>query len=77
MTGGRGESVRLIRMRIDVRPYRDLDPTDLEECKRLANAAHPPDEVRLGSDLRWAELDPETTTSSASGTKASCARARG
>ena len=47
-------------MRIDVRRYRDLDPTDLEEWKRLANAAHPPDEVRLGSDIRWAELDPET-----------------
>lgn len=47
-------------MPIDVRPYRDLEPRELEEWKRLVRKAHPPGEVRLGSDIRWADLDPET-----------------
>jgi hypothetical protein len=47
-------------MRIDVRPYRDLAPTEMGEWKRLAKKAHPPGGVRLGSDLRWADLAPET-----------------
>jgi GNAT superfamily N-acetyltransferase len=47
-------------MPIDVRPSRDLEPQELEEWKRLVDKAHPPGEARLGSDLRWAELDPET-----------------
>lgn len=47
-------------MRIDVRPYRDLEPRELDEWKRLVKKAHPPGEVRSGSDLRWADLDPET-----------------
>ena len=63
-------------MRIDVRPYRDLAPTELEEWKRLAKKAHPPGEVRLGSDLRWAGLDQRPTTSSDCGMKTSCVHAR-
>lgn len=47
-------------MSIDVRPYRDLEPEELDEWKRLVKKAHPPDEVRLGSDIRWADLDTET-----------------
>jgi aminoglycoside 2'-N-acetyltransferase I len=47
-------------MRIDVRPYRDLEPAELEEWKQLATRAHPPGEARLGSELRWSDLDPET-----------------
>jgi GNAT superfamily N-acetyltransferase len=47
-------------MSIDVRPYRDLEPKDMEEWKRLVKRANPPGEVRLGSDLRWADLDRET-----------------
>jgi len=47
-------------MRIDVRSYRDLEPRELEEWKRLVKKAHPPGEERLGSDIRWADLDPET-----------------
>jgi aminoglycoside 2'-N-acetyltransferase I len=50
----------LVGMAIDVRPYRDLEPRELDEWKRLVQKAHPPGEVRLGSDLRWADLDPET-----------------
>lgn len=47
-------------MSLDVRPYRDLRPEEIEEWKQLANKAHSPGEVRLGSDLRWADLNPET-----------------
>lgn len=47
-------------MRIDVRPYRDLEPGELEEWQSLVEKAHPPGEVRLGSEIRWAELDPAT-----------------
>jgi GNAT superfamily N-acetyltransferase len=42
---------------VDVRPYADLTPSEIEEWKRLNRKAHPPEEVRLGSDLRWADLD--------------------
>jgi aminoglycoside 2'-N-acetyltransferase I len=47
-------------MSIDVRPYRDLDPKELEEWERLVRKAHPPGEERLGSDLRWADLNAAT-----------------
>jgi GNAT superfamily N-acetyltransferase len=47
-------------MRIDVRPYRNLEPRALDEWRRLVKKAHPPGEVRLGSDIRWADLHPET-----------------
>jgi aminoglycoside 2'-N-acetyltransferase I len=48
-------------MSVDVRPYRDLDPKDTEEWKRLVRKAHPPgEEEQLGSDLRWADLEPDT-----------------
>ena len=52
--------LELVGMSIDVRPYRDLEPSELDEWKRLVKKAHPPGEVRLGSDMRWADLDPET-----------------
>src|SRR3954469_14332853 len=45
-------------MSIDVRPYRELEPGAIEEWERLVTKAHPPGEVRLGSDLRWADFDP-------------------
>lgn len=47
-------------MRIDVRPYRDLASNELEEWERLVKKAHPQGEVRLGSELHWAELDSAT-----------------
>lgn len=47
-------------MPIDVRPYRDVEPGELEEWKQLLEDAHPPGEVRPGADIRWAELDAET-----------------
>jgi hypothetical protein len=47
-------------MSIAVRTYRDLEPKEMEEWERLVKKAHPPGEVRLGSDIRWADLDPET-----------------
>lgn len=47
-------------MSIVVRPYRELKPEELEEWKRLVKKAQPPGEVRLGSDLHWADLAPET-----------------
>lgn len=47
-------------MPIDTRPYRDLESQELDEWKQLVQKAHPPGEARLGSDLRWAELDPAT-----------------
>ena len=50
----------MVGTRIDVRPYRDLERRELEEWKRLVKKAHPQGEVRLGSDIRWADLDPET-----------------
>lgn len=54
------ESKTLFGMRIDVRPYRNLEPRALAEWRRLVKKAHPPGEVRLGSDIRWADLHPET-----------------
>jgi len=47
-------------MSIDVRPYRELEPKEMDEWERLVKKAHPPGEVRIGSDLRWADLNPET-----------------
>jgi GNAT superfamily N-acetyltransferase len=52
--------LELVAMPIDVRLCRDLEPEELEAWKRLVKKAHPPGEARLGSDIRWAELDPET-----------------
>jgi aminoglycoside 2'-N-acetyltransferase I len=47
-------------MGVEVRPYRELEPGEIGEWERLVRRAHPPGEVRLGSDLRWAGLDAET-----------------
>jgi GNAT superfamily N-acetyltransferase len=47
-------------MAVEVRPYRELQPDERGEWDRLVRKAHPPGEVRLGSDLRWADLDAET-----------------
>ena len=47
-------------MSIDVRPYRELEPKELDEWRLLVKKAHPPAEVRLGSNIRWADLNPET-----------------
>jgi aminoglycoside 2'-N-acetyltransferase I len=47
-------------MAVDVRPYRELQSPEVTEWERLAREVHPPGEVRLGSDLRWADLDEET-----------------
>jgi GNAT superfamily N-acetyltransferase len=47
-------------MAVQVRPYRELQPDEIGEWARLVRKAHPPGEVRLGSDLRWADLDAET-----------------
>jgi aminoglycoside 2'-N-acetyltransferase I len=47
-------------MSIGVARYRDLQPNEIEEWKRLLKKAHPPGETRLGSDLHWAELDAKT-----------------
>jgi GNAT superfamily N-acetyltransferase len=47
-------------MAVDVRPYRELQADELEEWERLVAKAHPPGEVQLGSDLRWADLEAET-----------------
>ena len=37
-----------------------MRPEELEEWEHLAKKTHPPGEVRLGSDLHWADLNPET-----------------
>jgi GNAT superfamily N-acetyltransferase len=47
-------------MAVEVRPYRKLQPDELGEWDRLVRKTRPPGEVRLGSDLRWADLDAET-----------------
>jgi len=47
-------------MSIDVRPYRELEPKEMDEWERLVKKAHPPGEVRIGSDIGWADLNPET-----------------
>lgn len=47
-------------MAVEVRPYRELQPDEIEEWERLVRKAHPPGELRLGSDLRWSDLDAET-----------------
>jgi GNAT superfamily N-acetyltransferase len=47
-------------MRVEVRPYRDLEPSELDEWQRLVTKEHPPGEARLGSDIRWADPDPRT-----------------
>src|SRR5437764_261780 len=47
-------------MAVEVKAYRELKPDEIEEWERLVRKAYPPDEARLGSDLRWADLDPET-----------------
>ena len=45
---------------VDAKPYRDVQPDELEEWTQLATRVHPPGETRLGSELQWADLDPET-----------------
>jgi len=40
-----------------VRPYRDLELADTQEWEALVRKAYPPGEERLGSELRWADLD--------------------
>lgn len=47
-------------MGVEVRPYSDLEPDEIQEWKRLAKKTHATEEARLGSDLRWADLDQET-----------------
>lgn len=54
------EPCTLLAMSVDVRAYRDLEPQELEEWERLVKKAHPPGEARLGSELRWADLDSAT-----------------
>jgi len=46
--------------RIEIRPYRDLSQAALDDWRRLSDLVHPPGEPRLGSDLQWADLDPDT-----------------
>jgi GNAT superfamily N-acetyltransferase len=45
---------------VDVILYRELAPDEIEEWERLVRKANPPGEVRLGADLRWADLDGAT-----------------
>jgi len=47
-------------MVVHVKRYRDLQSAEIEEWEQLVEKAHPPGEVRLGQDLLWADLDPET-----------------
>jgi GNAT superfamily N-acetyltransferase len=47
-------------MAVAVTPYRELSPAEIEEWEELARRTNPPGEARLGSDLRWADLDAET-----------------
>lgn len=43
-----------------MRPYGELAPDEIQEWERLVRSAHPPGEARLGSDLRWSDLDAHT-----------------
>ena len=45
-------------MRVDVRQFRDVEASEMDEWQRLWRRVHPPDEIRLGADLRWADLEP-------------------
>ena len=47
-------------MAVEVRLYRELQPDEIAEWERPVEKAHPPGEERLGSNLRWADLDAET-----------------
>lgn len=47
-------------MSVDVKRYRDVTRVEMEQVEQLARRVHPPGEPRLGSDLRWADLDTET-----------------
>jgi GNAT superfamily N-acetyltransferase len=47
-------------MRVDVRPYRELTPHEIEEWEDLVRKVYPPGEARSGSELRWADLDEAT-----------------
>jgi GNAT superfamily N-acetyltransferase len=49
---------RVDSMRVDARLYREAESPELDEWERLVGNS--PAEARLGSDLRWADLDPET-----------------
>ena len=45
-------------MRVEDRGQAEITAAQNEEWHRLARAVHPPGEARVGSDLRWADLDP-------------------
>ena len=47
-------------MEVTVTPVADVRPDEMDEWKRLAQKVHPPDETRLGGNLRWADLDKAT-----------------
>jgi GNAT superfamily N-acetyltransferase len=47
-------------MRVDARLYREVEPAEREELERLAVKVRSVLEDRLGSDLRWAEVNPDT-----------------
>jgi GNAT superfamily N-acetyltransferase len=47
-------------VRVDARLYREVDPEARREWERLVVKVHPPGEFRLGSELCWAEVNPDT-----------------
>jgi GNAT superfamily N-acetyltransferase len=47
-------------MRVDARLYREVESEARAEMQRLVAKVHPPGEVRLGSELHWAEVNPDT-----------------
>ncbi|MGN6791222.1 MAG: GNAT family N-acetyltransferase [Streptosporangiaceae bacterium] len=47
-------------MAVHVTPYRELASDEMHEWEHLVSKAHPAGETRLGSDLRWADLEAET-----------------
>ena len=47
-------------MRVDARLYRDVDAAARKELERLRVKVHSSGISRLGSDLRWADVNPDT-----------------
>jgi GNAT superfamily N-acetyltransferase len=45
-------------MRLDVRHFRDVEATDMDEWRGLQQRVNSADEVSLGAGLRWAKLEP-------------------
>jgi aminoglycoside 2'-N-acetyltransferase I len=45
---------------LGVKRVRDVQPAELDEWRRLVERVHLPGEPRLGSDLRWADVNDET-----------------